>query len=271
MSQIDEGLTHEEIAQLNERKAELKAQHMAYVEDHPEIKTLLNDFVCACLLEKPDNILNFAREHFANMKPKMEGLQPLVVAGPSGVGKGTIIKIIQDKYSGKFGFSVSHTTRGPREGEENGVHYHFTDQAAMRAEIEDGKFIEHAEVHGNLYGTSVAAVQSVSEEGKICILDIDVQGVQKVKASALEPKYIFISPPSMEVLEERLRGRKTETEEAITKRLAGAQAEMDYSAGDGNFDRVFINDNLDTCVADIESQLLEWYPSLIANNNGEDN
>ncbi|CAM9261001.1 unnamed protein product [Heterosigma akashiwo] len=75
----------------------------------------------------------------------------------------------------------------------------------------------------------------------------------------------------MEVLEERLRGRKTETEEAITKRLAGAQAEMDYSAGDGNFDRVFINDNLDTCVADIESQLLEWYPSLIANNNGEDN
>mmetsp|Transcript_30798 Transcript_30798/g.40691 ORF Transcript_30798/g.40691 Transcript_30798/m.40691 type:complete len:267 (-) Transcript_30798:235-1035(-) len=263
MSQIDEGLTHEEISQLNERKAELKAQHMAYVEEHPEIKTILNDFVCACLLEKPDDVFAFARDHFTAVKPKLEGgLKPLVVAGPSGVGKGTIIKKIMDQMVDKFGFSVSHTTRAPREGEENGVHYHFSDREKMQADIDDGKFIEHAEVHGNFYGTSVQAVKSVSDDGKICILDIDVQGVQKVKASDLEPHYIFIAPPSMEVLEERLRGRKTEEEDAIQRRLAGARAELEYSEGEGNFDKVIVNDDLDACVKEVQDLLIQWYPHL---------
>lgn len=101
----------------------------------------------------------------------------------------------------QLGFSVSHTTRAPRPGEEQGVHYHFATRASMSEQIARGEFLEHAEVHGNLYGTSVAAVASVLEAGKSCILDIDVQGSRMVHASALHSRalYIFVSPPSMEV------------------------------------------------------------------------
>ena len=139
-------------------------------------------------------------------------------------------------------FSISHTTRKPREGEHDGVHYNFTTVDDIKKEIEAGKFVEYAEVHGNYYGTSVAAVQTVQEQGKICLLDIDIQGAQNVKKSDLDALYIFISPPSMEELEKRLRGRGTESEDAIIKRLGNAKAEMDYGAGEGNFDCVLVWD-----------------------------
>jgi len=108
-------------------------------------------------------------------------------------------------------------------------------------------------VHGNYYGTSVAAVESVQNQGKICILDIDVQGVRNVKKSTL---------PSMEVLEKRLRGRGTEKEDAVVKRLANAQAELDYGTGDGNFDRVLTNDDLEKTFDLLVEQFGEWYPQL---------
>ena len=105
----------------------------------------------------------------------MASLIPVVVAGPSGVGKGTIVKRLMDKYPSLFGFSVSHTTRAPRPGEEDGVHYNFVEKSAMEAAIANGEFIEHAAVHTNFYGTSIAAVDKVKSEGKVCILDIDIQ------------------------------------------------------------------------------------------------
>ena len=106
----------------------------------------------------------------------------------------------------------------PRPGEEDGVHYNFSDRSTMEQMVADGEFIETAEFSGNMYGTSAAAVAAVAESGKVCILDIDVQGVRAVKESALEGvRFVFIKPPSLEVLEERLRARGTETEEAIQK------------------------------------------------------
>jgi guanylate kinase len=156
-------------------------------------------------------------------------LRPVVFCGPSGVGKGTLIEMLMRRFpDGQFGFSVSHTTREPREGETNGVQYNFTTKEAIKNEIAEGKFIEYAEVHGKYYGTSVAAVESVRKQGKICILDIDVQGVQKVKESSLQPLYLFISPPSMESLEKRLRGRGTETEDQMKMRLGNAAKELEY-------------------------------------------
>jgi guanylate kinase len=150
-----------------------------------------------------------------------------------------------------------------REGEQDGVHYNFTDVDTIKKEIEEGKFVEYANVHGNYYGTSVAAVERVRSEGKICILDIDVQGVRNVKKSTLDAIYLFIAPPSMEVLEQRLRGRGTETEEAVLKRLKNAQDELDYGLGDGNFDRVFTNDDLDSTFAALLQQFRDWYPHLL--------
>jgi len=97
----------------------------------------------------------------------MSNLCPVVIAGPSGVGKGTLVKMLMDKYPANFGFSVSHTTRAPRPGEVDGVHYNFVEKAAMQTAIDNNEFIEHANVHTNIYGTSVAAVEKVKAEGKV--------------------------------------------------------------------------------------------------------
>ena len=172
-------------------------------------------------------------------------VRTLVLCGPSGVGKSTIVEIIKKAFPDVFKFSVSHTTRKPRAGEVDGVSYHFVDQEIMPKLIEDDKFLEHATFSGNTYGTSKAAVQSIVEQGKICILDIDMQGVIQIKKTDLNPLYVFIKPPSMEVLEKRLRGRKTENEENIQKRLSAAAAEIEYGEAKGNFDLIIVNDNIE--------------------------
>lgn len=194
---------------------------------------------------------------------------PLVVCGPSGVGKSVLIKKLQALFPGKFGFSVSHTTRGPREGEENGVHYHFSDRETMQGEIDAGLFIEHADVHGNLYGTSKAAVETVVKEGKVCILDIDVQGAKSLfeQAAFAGTRFIFVHPPSLEELERRLRGRGTETEEKVQKRLANAVGEIEFSNSADFFDQQFIldglqGDNMPQEVLELLGMLQGWYPSL---------
>lgn len=189
-------------------------------------------------------------------------LCPIVFAGPSGVGKGTLVKKLMDKFPKNFGFSVSHTTRAPRPGEENGVHYNFVEKTAMEEEIGKGLFIEYAHVHTNIYGTSIAAVEKVKSQGKVCILDIDIQGVQSVKKSTLDAKYLFIFPPSSDALEQRLRGRGTETEDKIQVRLNNATSELDYGKGEGNFDASVTNDDLEKCFDEIVSILKGWYPSI---------
>mmetsp|Transcript_8221 Transcript_8221/g.6850 ORF Transcript_8221/g.6850 Transcript_8221/m.6850 type:complete len:164 (+) Transcript_8221:2-493(+) len=152
--------------------------------------------------------------------------------------------------------TTSHTTRGIRPGEVDGKSYNFINRPTMEAEIARGEFIEHAEVHGNLYGTSKTGVREVLSHGEICILDIDVQGVESIKASTdlgFNPAYVFISPPSLEVLEKRLRDRNTETEEAIQKRLTTARKEMTYRDRPGFWDVVLINDDLDRCYGKLKA------------------
>ena len=156
-----------------------------------------------------------------------------VITGPSGVGKSTLIKKLMAEFPDHFGFSVSHTTRDPRPGEQDGVDYHFVSREQMQGDIDAGLFVEHAEVHGNLYGTSISAVQEVTKKGRVCLLDIDVQGAESVRRSALSKtcSFVFFAPPTAAVLEQRLRGRGTETEERIQKRLAGSLRELSIYEG----------------------------------------
>ncbi|CAN7128608.1 unnamed protein product [Brassica rapa subsp. narinosa] len=181
--------------------------------------------------------------------------KPIVISGPSGVGKGTLIAMLMKEFPSMFGFSVSHTTRSPRCMEENGVHYHFTDKTVMEKEINDGKFLEFASVHGNLYGTSIESVEVVTDSGKRCILDIDVQGARSVKASSLDAVFIFVCPPSMKELEDRLRARGTETEEQIQKRLRNAEAEIKAGESSGIFEHILYNDNLEECYKNLKNVL----------------
>ncbi|SAL99449.1 hypothetical protein [Absidia glauca] len=180
-----------------------------------------------------------------------------VISGPSGSGKSTLLKRLFNDYPGIFGFSISHTTRGPRPKEENGVDYHFVTKEAMEAEVADGKFIESATFSGNMYGTSIKAVKDVVDVGKVCILDIDMQGVKAVKNTDLEPKYIFVQPPSVEILEQRLRGRGTEKEEAVLARLEASKAEMAYAQEPSAYDHIIINDDLEAAYKELLSAIFE--------------
>jgi len=148
------------------------------------------------------------------------------------------------------------------------VHYNFSTVETMKEEIEAGKFVEYAEVHGNYYGTSVKSVESVQNQNLICLLDIDIQGAQNVKKSTLDARYLFIAPPSMEELEKRLRGRGTESEEAMQRRLANAQGEMDYGMGEGNFDAVLVNNDLDETLKEMVGKFEGWFPELLGGGDG---
>eukprot|EP01035_Chromulina_nebulosa_P018575 gene18575-24300_t len=250
-----------EILKLQEKRFNINEENSEYLKNHPELDTIIDSYINAVLTNKPNNIVKFSSEYFESLfSGNVQGPAPVVFAGPSGVGKGTIISSIMKKYPNVFGFSVSHTTRAPRPGEENGVHYHFVDKSVMEAGIERGDFIEHAAVHTNYYGTSFQAVEKVRSSGKICILDIDIQGVQGVKASKLDAKYIFISPPSVEELEKRLRGRGTETEEKIQVRLKNAIDELNFGNQPGNFDAIIINEDLQLTIKAVIKQLQHWYP-----------
>ncbi|XP_044804348.2 guanylate kinase isoform X2 [Bubalus bubalis] len=164
----------------------------------------------------------------------MSGPRPVVLSGPSGAGKSTLLKKLLQEHGSIFGFSVSHTTRDPRPGEENGKDYYFVTREVMQRDIAAGDFIEHAEFSGNLYGTSKAAVRAVQAMNRICVLDVDLQGVRNIKKTDLRPIYIFVQPPSLDVLEQRLRQRNTETEESLAKRLAAARADMESRNKEGS-------------------------------------
>ncbi|KXN71577.1 guanylate kinase, partial [Conidiobolus coronatus NRRL 28638] len=177
---------------------------------------------------------------------------PIVISGPSGTGKSTLLKKLFEEFPNKFGFSVSHTTRQPRAGEEDGISYNFVSREKMIKEVEEGKFIESAEFSGNMYGTSIEAVRKVRDAGKICILDIDMQGVISVKKTDLNAKFVFIAPPSVEELEKRLRGRNTETEDSLKKRLEAAKSELAFAETPGNHDRIIVNNDLDVAYNELK-------------------
>ncbi|XP_063075372.1 guanylate kinase isoform X2 [Engraulis encrasicolus] len=187
----------------------------------------------------------------------MAGPRPVVMSGPSGAGKSTLLKKLLKEFDGVFGFSVSHTTRNPRPGEENGKDYHYVTRETMQAAIDNGEFIENAVFSGNMYGTSKAAVQAVQAKNLICILDIDMQGVKNIKRTDLDPIYISIQPPSMQELEKRLRDRKTESEESLQRRLNAANVDMELSKEPGLFDVVIINQDLDNAYGKLKEALLE--------------
>ncbi|MEE6467480.1 hypothetical protein FKM82_007265 [Ascaphus truei] len=187
----------------------------------------------------------------------MAGPRPVVLSGPSGAGKSTLLKRLLKEFEGVFGFSVSHTTRQPRPGESNGKDYHFVTREAMQKGIQDGEFIEHAVFSGNMYGTSKAAVQAVQAMNQICILDIDMQGVKNIKKTDLNPIYISVHPPSVEILEKRLRDRKTESEESLQKRLKAAIEDIEISKEPGLFDAVVVNDDLEEAYSKLKGVLAE--------------
>ena len=171
-----------------------------------------------------------------------------VISGSSGVGKGTVINEFLNKHP-NFKLSISCTTRGKRGGEQDGVNYFFLSKEEFQKCVENNEFLEWAEFSGNYYGTKKAFVEKCLSRGENLILEIDTKGALNVKKLMPEATLIFIAPPSIEELEARLRGRHTETEEAIQKRLASIKSEIENSK---HYDYVVINDTVENAVKRIE-------------------
>jgi guanylate kinase len=175
----------------------------------------------------------------------------IIVSGPSGSGKSTVIaRLLQEMAAaGKpLHLSVSATTRAPRKGEVDRVHYHFWTSEQFARALAAGEFLEHAEVHGASYGTLRSEVDSYREQGVGVVLDIDVQGAAQIRKLYAEAVSVFLCASTLAAYEQRLRKRGTETEEAIRRRLAGAQREL---ARAREYDYQIINDDLDKAVADL--------------------
>lgn len=181
--------------------------------------------------------------------------RPIIISGPSGVGKGTLYTRLFERHPDTFCLSVSHTTRSARPGEEHGVHYHFVPMADFEDLISKDGFVEHAQFGGNRYGTSKATIEEQSSKGKVVLLDIEMEGVKQIKQSSIDARYIFIAPPSIDALESRLRGRGTEQEASIQKRLAQANNELEYSKTPGVHDIIIVNDNLDKAYEELEQYI----------------
>ena len=172
--------------------------------------------------------------------------QMLVVSGPSGSGKSTLCKrLLEDP---RVHFSISATTRKPRPGEVDGRDYHFVSPERFRGLIREGAFIEHAEVHGNMYGTPRAAMEEALARGEVYLLEIDVQGALQLKALGEPGLYVFVAPPDMESLRRRLVGRGTDAPEVVERRLKKAEDEMREQV---KYDHVVVNDDLERALAEI--------------------
>ncbi|KAJ2991014.1 hypothetical protein HDV02_004014 [Globomyces sp. JEL0801] len=184
--------------------------------------------------------------------------RPIVLCGPSGAGKSTLINKLFKTEADKFGFSISHTSRNMRAGETDGVQYHFKDRKTILDMVAQGLFLENAEYSGNLYG-------DVLSQGKNVILDIDMQGVIQLQKKLKEdPKllsadvtYIFIAPPSLEILESRLTNRGTETSDSLKLRLEVAKEEMKWAqTSESNIHHYIVNEDVDKAYVEFRKALL---------------
>lgn len=191
-----------------------------------------------------------------------------ILSAPSGAGKSSLIKALLEQgkatSSRPMQVSVSHTTRAPRPGENNGEHYHFVTVGNFKKQIKQNAFYEYAEVFGNYYGTSEAAIDAQLAQGIDVFLDIDWQGAQQVRMKKPSVTTIFISPPSRQELENRLRGRGQDSEDVIAERMAQAQKECSHYQ---EFDYIVINDNFDQALIDlttiVNNQRLKRSPQMI--------
>ena len=194
----------------------------------------------------------------SNTAPSPGAGRLFVVSAPSGAGKTTLCNAVRQRFP-MLQYSVSTTTRAPRIGERDGVDYHFISTAAFEEGIRNGVWAEWASVHGNYYGTSAAVIDEAIRNGRHILLDIDVQGAAQIVARFPDSVTIFIMPPSMAVLKQRLGGRGTDDPAEVARRLAAAQNEIDQR---GRYRHVVVNDTLAAAVA----ELSRLFASYIADN-----
>lgn len=252
-----------ELQKLQKYKARLKGENERYAEDHPELRPLLDEFLAAVIRDKPSDIVKFGCLYFNSLRASTSvGPSPLVITGPPVIGKTMFIRMLTERYPKAFGTPIVHTTRVRREGEVNGVDQWFIDKPKFDEMNSNNEFCDFYVMHTNYFATSIKAVSEVRAQGKICILDVSMEGIRKIKASDLECKYLFISPQSIEAYDSFLRKRGQDTEEKLLQKVAQCTTEMAAANVHGAFDYVLVNGDKDLAFEELIYTLQGWYPEI---------
>ena len=194
------------------------------------------------------------------LSPQTPKISPLLICGPSGCGKGTLVRRLKKDYPKIFKLSVSYTTRPPRKEDIDGITYNFVNKEDFQKEIKKGNFIEYVEYSGNYYGTNQRHVEEIRQNGKICVIEIEVQGAKKVFSYGLDCRFFFILPPSVEELRKRLVGRGTEEVDVIERRVEISRREIEEVQGLEFFEKKIVNDDFEVFYKEFKAWLQEVYP-----------
>eukprot|EP01071_Lankesteria_metandrocarpae_P011443 Lankesteria_metandrocarpae@DN5444_c0_g3_i2.p1 len=224
--------------------------------------SVLSTEVAAASVDPTTTIITTNSSVISGTANSSGNLNTLVVAGPSGVGKGTLLNMIRERHSDLFEYSVSHTSRNPRPGERDGCQYYFGVKKDLLQAAAEGKFLEHALIYGNFYGTSREETARIRSAGKICLLEVDIQGVEQLLENAEFAKnahFVFIEPPSVSALANRLKNRGTESLESQEKRVSVAVGELE-AAKALKFDFRITNEALDSAFTELDTLLRKLYP-----------
>jgi len=252
---------NEVLAYLSVRKDELIDSHSKYVADHPEIREVLNDFLSSVLLSKPDDVFVYAKEYFHPFNRAPLKYKPLILVGPSGVGKKTLIDYILLSYGDLFERKKSYTTRNKRgEGLEKGEdNFQFISNDEFQKMVANGGFIEYQKRNaGDMYGTAYAELERIKSSGKIPIIEVDVEGAIEINRQALEGNFLFIYPPSFEELRKRI-GNRIETEADFKIRIKEAIRQIELSNNSVLFTNRLVNDKLEDAQEEFNTLIKALY------------
>jgi guanylate kinase len=248
-----------ELERLQEARARLKDGNARYIERHPELRTLMDEFIAATIAQKPSDIIKFGAKWFASLREGQKGHAPLIITGPSGVGCTTIYNMLMKKYRKVFAKPLETTTRAPKDYETHGEDFYFVSEFEFQSMIERKEFISWNPVYENFYGITLDSVEKVIESGKIALLDLPVDKLEPYRKCPLEIKYLFLTPPSVDALEDRLIACQRYNPSTIDDKVEKAPELIEMGMNDPGFDANINNDELQTAFQEVVYQLIGWY------------
>jgi guanylate kinase len=247
-----------ELNRLQEMRSRIKEGNQRYVERHPELRTLMDEFVAATIAQKPNDIIKFGAKWFSSLREGQVGFCPLIVTGTSGAGTSTLVNRLIKAYPKLFYKPLETTTRIAKDYEVDGEDFNFVDETKFNEIRDKGDFIWWTPVYENFYGLTLEAVEKIIEEGKIAIFDLPYEKLESYRNSILDIKYMFISPPSIDMLEDRLISMQKYNPNVIEEKIESASEQIEKGMST-EFDGFITNDDLDVAYNEFVYQLIAWY------------
>ena len=243
-------------------KDEVKKEHTTYISKHPEVRQLLNDFLSTLLLEKPEDVYSFSQEYFSFFNTNKEAAQqkPLVLSGPSAVGKETLISMLLKHFPETFELNKTYTSKELVD-EKDKENYAFLSAEDFTSEITKHNFLEYSEINGHLYGTHKGFIKEVMEKGKICLIKVDIRGAERIHKSSADCVHVWVDPPSLDSLKERMALRQKEGEN-LEEKVEKAENETKEAKRSSFYNKYVVNKDLQACFTGLVECLRDLYPDV---------